>query len=269
MWTSLPEDEMDQTNQKGYDEKTLWNQKYAQASHTSLQPDPFLLSAYSEFLHDTKPGSALDVAGGVGRHALWLAERGWKVKLVDISGVGVNLAQENFHQRQRLHLMDKTAMSGAKSSKMSGAQKPIHEAEVEEPVQRLAEEPVLRFAEGPVLRFAEGPVLRFAEGIAAQLETQVLDLSQIHDLGQQYDLILVFFYLQRSLFPALISALRPAGFLIYKTYTTESKRLGRGPSHPMYLLQPNELLRAFQSLRILHYHETTKEKGIAELVAQK
>jgi tellurite methyltransferase len=219
------------------DEKTHWNLKYAEGSHTSAEPDPFLLSAYSEFLDGTKPGHALDVAGGVGRHALWLAERGWKVKLVDVSEVGVNLARENFHLPQKLHVK-------------RGAQKPVLEV--------AAEEPALRLAEGTASVFA------------GQLETQIVDLSQVHDLGdEQYDLILVFFYLERPLFPALISALRPGGFLIYKTYTTESKRLGRGPSHPMYLLQPNELLRAFQSLRVLHYHETVKEKGIAELVAQK
>jgi SAM-dependent methyltransferase len=145
----------------------------------------------------------------VGRHALWLTEHGWKVKLADISEIGVNLAQENFHRKHGLWF-------------------------------------------------------------AGQLETQVIDFSQVRDLGQnQYDLIVVFFYLERALFPALISALRPGGFLIYKTYTTESKRLGRGPSHPMYLLQPNELLHAFQPLRVLHYHETMKEKGVAELVAQR
>jgi 2-polyprenyl-3-methyl-5-hydroxy-6-metoxy-1,4-benzoquinol methylase len=186
-------------------EAASWDQKYREGSHASLAPDSFLVTAYSEFLADTQPGTALDVAGGVGRHALWLAERGWKVTLVDVSSVGVKLAQENFHLRSM-----------------------------------------------------------------GQLDSQILDLSQLHDLGhERYDLILVFFYLQRSLFPALISALRPTGFLIYKTYTTESKRLGRGPSHPMYLLEHNELLHAFESLRILHYHETTKEKGIAELVAQK
>ena len=195
------------------DEKAIWDQKYAEGSHSSMEPDPFLLSAYSEFLAETKPGSALDVAGGVGRHVLWLAGLGWNVKLVDVSEVGINLARENFEKLQ---------------------------------------EPWLR---------AIAP---------QQLKYQVLDLSQVHDLGQkQYDLILVFFYLQRSLFPALVSALRPGGFLIYKTYTTESRRLGRGPSHSMYLLEPNELLRAFQSLRILRYHETVKEKGVAELVAQK
>jgi SAM-dependent methyltransferase len=210
------------------DEKTHWNLKYAEGSHTSAEPDPFLLSAYSEFLDETTPEHALDIAGGVGRHALWLAERGWKVKLVDISEVGVELARENFH---------------------------------------LSQKPVLAMAtEEPALRLAEGTSAAFA----GRLETQVVDLSQVRDLGhEQYDLILVFFYLERPLFPALISALRPGGFLIYKTYTTESKRLGRGPSDPMYLLQPNELLRTFQSLRVLHYHETLKEKGIAELVAQK
>jgi hypothetical protein len=37
----------------------------------------------------------------------------------------------------------------------------------------------------------------------------------------------------------------------------------------MFLLEPNELLRAFSSLRILHYHETIAEKGVAELVGRK
>ena len=59
------------------------------------------------------------------------------------------------------------------------------------------------------------------------------------------------------------------GFLIYKTYTIEQQRFSGGPSHPKFLLKPNELLQVFNSLRILHYHETVQEKGIAELVAQK
>src|SRR5690242_3035347 len=77
------------------DEKALWDKKYSEGSHSSLAPDPFLLSVHAEFLSERPPGSALDVAGGVGRHAIWLAERGWRVKLVDISGVGIALAREN------------------------------------------------------------------------------------------------------------------------------------------------------------------------------
>ena len=201
------------------DEKTLWNQKYRERSHSSLEPDPFLVKAYDEFLTVKPAGIALDVAGGVGRHAIWLAERGWRVKLVDISEVGMQQAQEN--------------------------------------AQRT--------------------------GTAASVSTAVLDLNDQQDFGrEQYDLVLVFFFLQRELFPALTSAIKPGGHLIYRTYTTEQQNFsgGRwksGPSHPMFLLQPhpmfllqpNELLRAFQSLRVLHYHETIQQKGVAELVAQK
>ncbi len=188
------------------DEKTLWNHKYSERSHSSLEPDPFLVSAYSEFTAPGKLGTALDVAGGAGRHSLWLAERGWQVRLVDISEVGVELAKKN----------------------LAGL------------------------------------------GPASTFEIEVRDLQARRNLGRrQYDLILVFFYLQRSLFPALISALKPGGFLVYKTYTVEQRRFRGGPSHPLHLLKPNELLRAFPSLRVLYYRETIHERGVAELVARK
>lgn len=195
----------------GMDEKTLWNRKYSERSHSSLEPDPLLLSAYDEFFGSQPPGTALDVAGGVGRHAIWLAEQGWRVKLLDISEIGIKQAEEN-----------------AKNTETAGS-----------------------------------------------ISSEVRDLNVMQDLGrEQYDLVIVFFFLHRELFPALISALKPGGLLIYKTYTTEQKnfaggRFSSGPSHPMFLLEPNELLRAFSSLRVLHYHETIQEKGVAELVARK
>jgi tellurite methyltransferase len=189
------------------DEKALWNKKYSERSHSSLDADPFLVSAYDEFVSSNPPGNALDVAGGVGRHAIWLAQRGWRVKLVDISDVGIKQAQKN--------------------AKRAGTEASI-----------LAE--------------------------SRDVNIMMQDFG-----GEQYDLVLVFFFLQRELFPALTAALKPGGFLIYKTYTIEQKHLQGGPSHPMFLLEPNELLRAFPSLRVLRYHETLREKGLAELVAQK
>lgn len=186
------------------DERTLWDKKYSEHSHSSLEPDPFLVSALGEFLGGRPSGIALDVAGGVGRHAIWLAQRGWRVKLLDISEVGIKQAEEN-----------------AKRT-----------------------------------------------GMANSISSEVRDLNVMQDLGrEQYDLVVVFFFLQRNLFPALAAAIKPGGFLIYKTYTTEQQRFAAGPSHPMFLLEPNELLHAFPSLRVLHYHETTQEKGVAELVA--
>ena len=192
------------------DEKTNWNKKYSEGSHTSLEPDPFLVSAYDEFLSHRPAGNALDVAGGVGRHAIWLAKKGWKARLLDISDVGIQLAEKN----------------AAK---------------------------------------ALGPIAK-----EFLISAEVADLNGMQDLGrEQYELVLVFFYLQRELFPALISALKPGGLLVCKTYTTEQRHFSGGPSHPMFLLEPNELLHAFESLRILHYHESNMDKGVAELVAQK
>jgi tellurite methyltransferase len=190
----------------GMDEKTLWDKKHGERSHSSLEPDPFLVSACDEFLFGTSPGLALDVAGGVGRHSIWLAQRGWRVKLLDISEVGIQQAMEN-----------------AKRS-----------------------------------------------GTASSISADICDLNTMQDLGrEQYDLVVVFFFLQRELFPALLDAIKPGGILIYKTYTTEQKNFSGGPSHPMFLLEPNELLQAFSSLRVLHYHETIQGKGVAELVARK
>lgn len=40
-----------------------------------------------------KPGTALDVACGQGRNAVWLAEQGWDVTAVDFSGVGLDRAR--------------------------------------------------------------------------------------------------------------------------------------------------------------------------------
>jgi tellurite methyltransferase len=192
------------------DEKSIWNRKFSEQSLASLEPDPFLVSAYDEFLSGLSPGSVLDVAGGSGRHAIWLAQRGWRAKMLDISDVGIGLAERNASR-------------------------------------------------------ALGPVRK-----EFLISTEVADLNQMQDLGaEQYDLVLVFFYLQRELFPALISALKPGGFLLYKTYTTDQQHLSGGPSNPAFLLKPNELLHAFESLRILHSHETVRDKSVAELVAQK
>ncbi len=42
-----------------------------------------------------KPGKALDVGAGQGRNAVWLAQQGWDVTGIDISGVGLAAATEN------------------------------------------------------------------------------------------------------------------------------------------------------------------------------
>jgi tellurite methyltransferase len=79
------------------DEREHWNQKYAELPSHWLEPDDFLPWAFSEYILPAFPrgGTALDLAGGAGRHAIWLAKRGWEVTLIDISDTGVEQARQN------------------------------------------------------------------------------------------------------------------------------------------------------------------------------
>jgi len=56
---------------------------------------------------DLEPGSALDIAAGEGRHAVWLVEQGWNVRATDFSPVAVSRLRERAQgltseQQQRL-----------------------------------------------------------------------------------------------------------------------------------------------------------------------
>jgi tellurite methyltransferase len=85
----------------------------------------------------------------------------------------------------------------------------------------------------------------------------------------RFDLIICFFYLQRELFPLLKDALRPKGMIVYKTYTTDQAPFRGRPRHPMHLLQPQELLDQFRDFRVLFYQEAMKDRGVAQIIAQK
>jgi len=91
-WAALESEYM-----PGSNEREHWNQKYREGISTLVEPDPFLVEAFPEFVHSTFPdgGSALDLAGGTGRHSLYLAERGWRVTLTDISEVAIEKARLN------------------------------------------------------------------------------------------------------------------------------------------------------------------------------
>ncbi|HJS67337.1 MAG TPA: dihydroneopterin aldolase [Nitrospiraceae bacterium] len=72
---------------------------------------------------------------------------------------------------------------------------------------------------------------------------------------QEYDVIAVFFYLHRALFPALIDSLKPNGVLIYETFTIDNYLRHHHPRRWEFCLAHNELLRLTSSLRVLSYDE--------------
>lgn len=63
-----------------------WDQRYAEQRQWSAEPNALV----AELLAGLPPGDAVDLAAGEGRHALWLAGRGWRVTAVDFSAVGLD-----------------------------------------------------------------------------------------------------------------------------------------------------------------------------------
>ena len=63
-----------------------WDERYAEKQQWSSEPNRLI----DDLLADLPPGDAVDLAAGEGRHALWLAGRGWRVTAVDFSGVGLD-----------------------------------------------------------------------------------------------------------------------------------------------------------------------------------
>jgi len=69
-------------------DRDRWNAKFLHGEAQSTAPDPFLVETCSAL----PPGRALDLAGGAGRHALWLAHCDWQVTLADLSDEGLAIA---------------------------------------------------------------------------------------------------------------------------------------------------------------------------------
>ena len=69
-----------------------WEARYASGRGYGKDPVPFFVQTAVAYLPER--GTALDLAGGSGRHARWLASRGLETTLFDISPSGLQLAVE-------------------------------------------------------------------------------------------------------------------------------------------------------------------------------
>ncbi len=156
-------------------------------------------------------GDALELACGMGRNALWLAEHGLNVLAWDISDVAV---------------------------------------------QRLNEVADLK-------------------GITASFRAEVRDVMQEPMADDSFDVIVVSYFLERSLVSVIKKALRPGGLLFYQTFSRFQVD-DSGPRNPDFRLADNELVKLFADMRLLVYREEglvgSLDKGFrneVKMVAQK
>ena len=134
------------------EERARWDLKYEQGLPSLTEPDPFFISAYERFVTPSlpKPGAALDLAAGLGRHALWLASRSWQVTVVELSDVAI------------------------------------------------------------------GKLRQAALELNVNVDLFAGDAAEYKFEPAHFDLIVLFYHLDRSLFPRIVSALKPGGLLISK-----------------------------------------------------
>ena len=167
---------------------TDWNERYSRGEQVTSEPNSLLKRA----VRTRPPGRALDIACGAGRHAIYLASKGWDVTAVDSSRVGMDLLNERARAR----------------------------------------------------------------GVTIKTHVADLERDEFKIEKESYDLISVFYYLQRDLFPKLSQGLRVGGILVAAIHMVDESA-GVKPMNPNYLLQPGELQGFFRSWTIEHYHETT------------
>ena len=187
------------------EKQSLWNLKYEQGLPSLTKADPFFLSACAHFVDGAFPtgGIALDLAGGLGRHALWLALRHWNVSLVDHSEVAI------------------------------------------------------------------GKVRETARELNVKIDLFAMDATAYHFGLARFDLIVIFYYLNRSLFPKIVSALKPGGLLLCKLHVQQNSLIASANSNEQPLHE-NELVSLVPELRVVHHIEREAgDRGIVEFVGRK
>lgn len=72
-----------------------WNAKYSEQDAPETEPVPFLVDSISQL----GSGTALDLAAGCGRNAVYLAEQGFDVTALDVSTVGLEQCRRLAEER--------------------------------------------------------------------------------------------------------------------------------------------------------------------------
>ncbi|MGQ0760731.1 MAG: class I SAM-dependent methyltransferase [Acidobacteriota bacterium] len=185
-----------------------WDQRYLRGEHTSKEPSPLLRKA----IKGLKPGRALDIACGAGRHAIFLAEHGWHVTAVDSSRAGIEILQ----QRAR------------------------------EDRERSARIPACG---------AQASCLPTIDARLADLERGEFQIEP-----DAYDLICLFYYLQRDLFSPIRAGVKRGGTVVAAIHLNDGKEDAK-PANPAFLLEPGELKQLFADWEITYYREGESDEG--------
>ncbi|MEK9628193.1 MAG: methyltransferase domain-containing protein [Nitrospinota bacterium] len=101
-----------------------------------------------------------------------------------------------------------------------------------------------------------------------KISTLCTDLDNSSLPQNEYDLVLCFNFLDRKLFPEIRKTLKSGGILFYETFNVDYLKYSSFKKE--WVLEHNELLKAFNDFRILRYREVDEDpRAFASLVAKK
>ena len=113
-----------------------------------------------------------------------------------------------------------------------------------------------------VLPDAIGRAAELAARSGVALATRVFDLEAAASLpAGPFQLVTVFRYLHRPLFPALRQATAPGGFVVYETFHERNLDTGLRPRSPEHLLRTGELACQFPGFDILIARDAVERDG--------
>jgi len=113
-----------------------------------------------------------------------------------------------------------------------------------------------------------------AKSLYPEIMAVCADLECFSLPANTFDVILNFYFLQRSIWDHVRSWLKPQGLILIETMTREMKAI-KPEIDDRFLLSPNELKETFSDFEILLYHEGWRDRegehprAVASLVARK
>jgi len=179
-------------------------------SHVRLwDPSPFLVESLDRIAsqRDLANLSALDIASGTGRDAVYMATRNLRVTAIDLLPDALTRADD------------------------------------------------------------------LARHTGVTITTICHDLEQSNSLPPEStaDIVTVFRYLHRPLFPAISQAIAPGGYIVYETFHERNRETGQRPSSAAHLLRSAELPTFFPDFQILLFRDAAPRDGrwFSSLLARK
>jgi tellurite methyltransferase len=110
-------------------------------------------------------------------------------------------------------------------------------------------------------------------GVTVDARCADLESGEFHIEPETYDLICVFYYLQRDLFPPIRAGVKPGGSVVAAIHLNDGKQDAK-PANPAFLLESGELKQLFADWQITYYREGQSDEGghhhdTAYLIARK